>query len=67
MRHKRNFYYLCLWVVATLPFLCHAEDDFHEFDNREEEALVHCVHDSAPRFGKRICDCGYRNEVSAGN
>uniref|UniRef100_A0A1W7R811 Protein with signal anchor n=1 Tax=Aedes albopictus TaxID=7160 RepID=A0A1W7R811_AEDAL len=62
MRHKKNIYYLCLWVVATLPFLCHAEDDFHEFDNREEEALVHCVHDSAPRFGKRICDCGYRNE-----
>lgn len=65
MKHKGFSFFLCLGLVAACCCLCSAEDDFHEFVNREEEALVHCVHDSAPRFGKRICDCGYRNEVSA--
>lgn len=50
-------------MVVTLFLVCHAEEDFNEFQDREEETLVHCVHDSAPRFGKRICDCGYRNEA----
>ncbi|EAT44595.1 AAEL004070-PA [Aedes aegypti] len=62
MKHKGFSFFLCLGLVAACCCLCSAEDDFHEFVNREEEALVHCVHDSAPRFGKRICDCGYRNE-----
>lgn len=55
-----------LWMVVTFFVVCHAdvEDDFNEFQDHEEETLVHCVHDSVPRFSKRICDCGYRNEVS---
>lgn len=66
MRHGRHFCYVCLWVVAIYSLVCQAE---HEFYERDEEAmtLVNCVHDSAPRFGKRICDCGYRNEVSVGS
>ncbi|EDS38191.1 conserved hypothetical protein [Culex quinquefasciatus] len=33
-----------------------------DFGNLDAHGAVDCVHDVAPRFGKRICDCGYRNE-----
>lgn len=36
-------------------------DDFEDFETRQERVILDCVHDVA-RFGKRICDCGYRNE-----
>ncbi|XP_055587709.1 uncharacterized protein LOC129740124 [Uranotaenia lowii] len=37
-------------------------DELGGIEERERESLVNCIHDSTPRFGKRICDCGYRNE-----
>lgn len=36
-------------------------EDFDDLETRNEQVILDCVHDVA-RFGKRICDCGYRNE-----
>ncbi|XP_055618530.1 uncharacterized protein LOC129763466 [Toxorhynchites rutilus septentrionalis] len=50
------------WFLAVMCiFRVAAANDLSEF--RDPETLVSCFHDSAPRFGKRICDCGYRNQA----
>lgn len=68
---KINVVRMCLLLVQILAAaslllgssVSGNEDHFDEFHyEREEEALVTCTHDVTPRFGKRICDCGYRNE-----
>uniref|UniRef100_A0A1Q3FJE0 Uncharacterized protein n=1 Tax=Culex tarsalis TaxID=7177 RepID=A0A1Q3FJE0_CULTA len=38
-----------------------AGEDFENLDIHGELVTVDCVHD-VTRFGKRICDCGYRNK-----
>ncbi|XP_055524906.1 uncharacterized protein LOC129718293 isoform X2 [Wyeomyia smithii] len=60
---KKSIYTLLLLLgSASVPGSVKS-DEFDEFHRDNDEiSLISCTHDAAPRFGKRICDCGYRNE-----
>ncbi|XP_058442641.1 uncharacterized protein LOC131425084 isoform X2 [Malaya genurostris] len=54
---------LAIWAIIGSNFYDNVTaDKFEEFQEHTQEVIVNCVHDVAPRFGKKICDCGYLNE-----